>query len=335
MNVLIFTEGGAKSGYGHISRSMAIAHAFGEFRIFPKVVIAGLGPDEYAPTGVDFLCFDWLSDMSRTSGLVKKSDIVIIDSYLATPDTYLALSVNSRLAVYLDDWSRISYPPGVVVNGSIFAEDIVYPPGKGVEYLLGCKYFPLRKELWGGGKRKSWDRFGTALITFGGADSENLTPKVLGIIAKKYPDLKKKVVIGKWFSNKNEIERCGDVNTEYLMSPDGGGMLRAMSDSDMAVSSGGQTLYELAMSGVPTVAVADAENQANNIRGWSKSGVIYSAGSFFDPNVWDSLEAGLKLYENPIERARRGRLGISFVDGSGPRRIVSRLLSKLGVASSA
>ena len=51
-------------------------------------------------------------------------------------------------SVYIDDNKRLDYPKGIVVNGSIYAEELNYPHKNGPTYLLGIKYAPLRKEFW-------------------------------------------------------------------------------------------------------------------------------------------------------------------------------------------
>jgi len=50
-------------------------------------------------------------------------------------------------------------------------------------------------------------------------------------------------------------------------------MKRVMAASDMAISAAGQTLYELARIGVPTIATAVVKNQLNNVQGWEKWGL--------------------------------------------------------------
>ena len=99
----------------------------------------------------------------------------------------------------------------------------------------------------------------------------------------KNEDFTKKVIIGNSFDNVGEIEEFDD---ELIYSPDSRQMLEAMESTDLAISSAGQTLYELARVGVPTIAVGVVDNQINNIKNWQKQGFIEFAG------FWDDEDLG-------------------------------------------
>ena len=62
-----------------------------------------------------------------------------------------------------------------------------------------------------------------------------------------------------------------------------------MGQVDLAVSAAGQTLYELAQMGVPTIAIQVADNQKDNIEGWLKAGFIHFAGEWDDAKLVENL----------------------------------------------
>lgn len=66
-----------------------------------------------------------------------------------------------------------------------------------------------------------------------------------------------------------KIEKAGDPNTEYVRFPDAERMKDVMAGSDLAISAAGQTLYELARIGLPTIAIAVARDQLGNVEGWT------------------------------------------------------------------
>ena len=106
-------------------------------------------------------------------------------------------------------------------------------------------------------------------------------------------------------------------------------MKQAMLDSDIAISAGGQTLYELARVGVPAMAIVVAENQMNNVRGWQKAGFIEYAGWWDDKHLPDMLIAGLRVLNNFHVRRNRSFKGREHVDGLGAKRIVEFSMSKI------
>lgn len=327
MKVLIITEGSRSTGFGHITRCMSLCQAFEERGIKPLFVING---DETATSflkGRDHVVFNWLTDGKRLFDMMDGSaDAVIIDSYLADIRIYQKIPYVTRSPFYIDDNIRLDYPSGTVVNGTIYSEEMGYPERAGVSYLLGVKYVSLRKEFWDAPAKDIGDHIERIMITFGGDDGVNMTPKVLRLLQDNYPRLIKRVIIGKGFSNIERIERLADETTELVYYPDASEMKSAMLKSDIAISAGGQTLCELARMGTPSISIAVADNQLNNTAGWQRAGFADCAGWWEDQGFEGSILRAIKNLEGKKTRAERSRIGQDFVDGRGSRRIVERLL---------
>jgi spore coat polysaccharide biosynthesis predicted glycosyltransferase SpsG len=108
--------------------------------------------------------------------------------------------------------------------------------------------------------------------------------------------------------------------------PDAAQMKQIMETSDMAVSAGGQTLYELARMGVPTIAVSIIDNQQYDIDGLLKAGFIEYAGSWEDEHLEDAIVRACYLLSGREERLKRSVIGRAIVDGLGASRIVDRVI---------
>jgi spore coat polysaccharide biosynthesis predicted glycosyltransferase SpsG/ribosomal protein S18 acetylase RimI-like enzyme len=327
MNVFILTEGGKDIGIGHITRCVSIYQAFEEVGIRPELVVKGDETVRDLLKDKNSRVFDWLDDQERLFAAVRNADIVFIDSYLADYDLYEKISNIAGTGVYFDDSIRVDYPKGFVVNGAIFAERMPYPEKNGVRYLLDTQYTPLRKEFWDVPEKSVRDILKTAMITFGGADIHNLTPKVLKILVDTYLRLFKKVIIGSSFQNIAEIERLKGDNTELIYYPDATGMKKVMLESDIAISAGGQTLYELARIGVPTIAVAVTDNQSTNIRGWQESGFAEGAEDEADEELAGRIYQKIELLKDNNTRQCKSKVGRKIIDGAGSSRIVKEVLS--------
>lgn len=327
MKVCILTEGGRNKGLGHITRCISIYQTFEEYGINPELIING------DKTVRDFVkenscrVFDWLSDREQLFALVKGADVAFIDSYLADYDLYEKISDIAGTGVYFDDNIRMDYPRGFVVNGAIFAERMSYPERKEVTYLLGAQYAPLRREFWDVSAKPICDTLETAMITFGGMDIRNLTPKVLKLLVDTHPELVKKVIIGMGFQNKTEIEALKDRNTKLIYYPDAVGMKKVMLESDIAVSAGGQTLYELARIGVPTIGISTAENQLRNVKEWADTGFLEYIGWETRGNLEQELKGSLKHLTNKRVRIDMAEIGRRIIDGRGCKRIVNGIRS--------
>ncbi len=293
MKIFIIAEGGKNIGLGHITRCTSIYQAFEEVGIQPQLIVNGDETVEEQLKDKNCKVFDWLNNQKTLFAIVRNADMAFIDSYLADYDLYEKISNVVGTAVYFDDDIRIEYPKGFVVNGAVFAEQMPYPKRKGVTYLLGTQYTPVRQEFWDVPEKPIRDNLEITMITFGGTDVCNLTPKVLKLLNSTYPELLKKVIIGKDFRNIIEIEKFEDNNTELIYYPDAAEMKKVMFESDVAISACGQTLYELARVGLPTIGVCVAQNQLQNIEGFRKLGFLQHIGFHNDKNLEEELNSSL------------------------------------------
>jgi len=274
----------------------------------------------------NFEVIDWLKMRKEVFDKLKDFDIVIIDSYLADKEFYDELSKLVKLPVYIDDNKRIDHPKGVVINGNIHAKELNYPKKDGLIYLLGTEYTPLRKEFWEVPEKTIREKVQSVMITFGGDDAKNMTPKILRLLSKNYPDLKKNVVIGKGFRNIEDIKSAADKNTNLIYYPDAEGMKQIMLESDIAISAGGQTLYELARVGVPTIAIAVADNQLGSVKGCEKAGFIEYAGWWEERDVLKNTEFYFRKLLDLHARKDKASVGKKIADGKGSYRTIFKIL---------
>ncbi len=328
--VLILTEGGQNIGFGHVTRMLAIYQTFEEKGIKPKILVKGDNSVKSMLKGADWEIFDWIEYLDELKSKFGNTDILLIDSYLAPKEIYEYLSRLAKVPAYYDDFGRIEYPCGVVINGNIHAELINYPENPCVNYLLGVRYLPMRKEFWGNIKKTIRKKVKNILITFGGEDLRNLTPKILKALVDNFSKLTKIVVVGKGFSEKTirECEYIADENSKIIYYPDAQTMKNLMLEADIAISAGGQTLYELARVGVPTIAIIVADNQEMQVKVFFEKGFLHR---FF---YWDRLEESLLLKSikelmDFSVRKEKSNVGRGIVNGKGAHIIVEGLIACL------
>lgn len=328
MKVFIITEGSKNTGFGHITRCLSLYQAFEERGILPEFIINGDNNIEYLLKNVNYQMFNWLDNRSKLFETVKGADIAIIDSYLADISFYDALSNLIKLPVYIDDNKRLNYPKGIVLNGNIHAETLNYPSKNGITYLLGTKYTPLRKEFWEVPEKKIKEKIESIMVAFGGDDAKNMIPKTLAFLNEKYPNLIKNLIIGRAFQNIDDIKKCADKNTNLIYYPDAEKMKQIMLESDIAISAGGQTLYELARIGVPTIGICVADNQMGIIKGWEKIGFLEYVGWHNKSNILEKIENSIKYLGKIKLRKSKSKIGREFVDGRGNLRIIDEITKK-------
>lgn len=324
MNVVILTEGGKDIGFGHVARCSSLYQAFEQFDISPKLIINGDDSVKSILPNIDVDIINWLDDLS----LISNADIVIIDSYLASIDVFDKISNIVPLTAYIDDNNRLDYPKGIVINGTLDTSNMGYQKRDDIRYLLGNDYIPLRKDFWDISKLKINDSVKNILITMGGNDLRNLTPKILGLLNNYFPDINKKVIIADSFKNISEIENLKNSNVELIYFPKSSEIINVMASVDLAISASGQTLYELACIGVPTIAIGIIENQKNNILNWKKQGFIEYAGCWNDENLLENILDRIEFLEDKNIRYDKRLLGVRAVNGKGSINIVKSILNE-------
>lgn len=305
MKALILSEGGKKIGLGHITRSLALMQAFEEQGITAELLINGDASIKDILIGRKHKIFDWLKEKKEILGVFKNYNSVIVDSYLASRNFYNKVSEIVKIPVYIDDYKRIDYPCGIVVNGAIYAKEISYKKKKNLLYLLGSKYTPLRREFWDVPGKKINRNPKNILITFGGIDQSDFIYKLTSHLKNKFDLI---------------------FNTiEWKRKVGGKKMLNLMIQTDICISAGGQTTYELARCGVPTIGVCFSDNQLLNLKAWGKNRFLEFAGWHNDKNLFRKIEACIKDldYKN---RIKMSRIGKRFIDGQGSRRTIREIL---------
>lgn len=324
MDVVILTEGGKDFGYGHIARCSSLYQAFEYHEIVPKFIVNGDESVKSILSGIDVDIGDWLNDFS----MFCDADIVIIDSYIADLDFYNEISNNVPLTVYIDDNNRLEYPKGIVVNGTLDASNINYSKRDNIKYLVGNEFIPLRNDFWDISQLKIKDSIENILITMGGNDLRNLTPKILKLLNDKFPDITKKVIIADSFNNTSEIESLKNNSVDLIYSPNSSEIINLMQSVDLAISASGQTLYELACVGVPTIAIGIIDNQKNNIKNWIKNGFIEYSGCWNEKNLLNNIFNKINYLNDKNVRFDKRLLGIQSVDGKGSLKIVKNILNE-------
>lgn len=310
--VYILTEGGHKVGYGHITRCSALYEELEKRECDVTFIING---DEEISSVLDnkkFVLKDW-RDKDYLSNLLCEKDYVIIDSYLASEGIYEYIANKVKKSLYIDDNMRINYPKGIVCNPSIYGKELIYPQQEDVKYLLGIDYVILRKEFINVPEKKFNSKIKDILVTFGGSDITNTTPKVLKELRENYSQANKHVIIGKGFNNLEEIKNIADGKTFFYYNLNAEEMKNLMLKCDFAISAAGQTIYELLRVGIPFIPIQVADNQENNIKGLEKIGII---------TLNELKIEELEVYLNLRKQEKRN---VSEIDGKGSIKIINNL----------
>ncbi len=331
MHLAIRADGGPEIGYGHLVRSGALAAKIVDRG--HRVTFATTTPrhvKDVCPTQVNTFKLpkrddpepfvEWIDTVSP--------NMVFTDAYPV--DTFYQRIVRSRvpLAVLQDDDIH-DICSDLFINGNLYAESLEYNfIGQPPKWCLGPDYVLLRDVIRNLSTRGQIyrDPPRKAIITMGGSDVANLTPKVL----QAFDGLSVRVdtIIGPGFSEEQEHEirtTAESISTPVVVTRDPRDLPERMLQADIAVSTASTTTYELLALGTPIVSIPVVENQvpiAAALSGRDIASVVQPA------DCTNGVRRAIKQYlDHPKLCRRRCRRGRQLVDARGTERVIQQLLS--------
>lgn len=225
-------------------------------------------------------------------------DHLVVDLPFGTPNIYLDHARSNRIStVCIDDMARRSFRADVVVNSGILAQRHRYRTClPGTRFLLGMEYFPRdERHVY----KKVSKRSGSArvLLTFGGSDPMGLTEKAARSLSKLgSEDVKFEVVLGPGFKGRRSIiSALRPLAGKAAIIDYPKDLRKYFQRSDLVVSAGGTTLYELYAIGKPCIAIASNEFESEIVEKFRKRKLIFAGLAKWDERLF--LKA-LKRYIN-------------------------------------
>lgn len=311
--VIIFTEGGDNIGFGHITRCSALYEELVGRNIETIFVVYGNNINEILE-GKEYINTDW-KNIEFLKDFLKKDDYIIIDSYLANLKIYNFISNNTKKCMYIDDNNRIKYPKGVILNPVLY-EDLEYettnPILRGKDYIIIRKEFlediqPLKKEI-------------DILITLGGTDIRNLTPKLIKILQEIDSTFNIAIVIGKAFDNKKEIEALKTDKISLFYNISAMEMRDLILKSKFVICGCGQSINEMLILKANFLPILIADNQERNYNFLVKKKIVncamnYEELSYIKNIIKKFLEEESNIGFNFLKNSNQNKRIIDFFIG--------------------
>ena len=168
------------------------------------------------------------------------------------------------------------------------------------------------------------DRVCKLLATFGGADPADLSSLFLAaLVCLDAPDLQTRLIVGPANPRRQDILNKRDaleLDCEIIVDPQR--MPQEMNWSDLAVTAAGSTCWELALLGVPALAIIAAENQVALANGLEHAGGTWSTSGWGHVLTPQSLAREIAALLDDLPRRRQlSQRGQELVDGLGAARI--------------
>jgi UDP-2,4-diacetamido-2,4,6-trideoxy-beta-L-altropyranose hydrolase len=342
--LLVRADASIAMGTGHIMRMIALAQAWREdggeavflcAEITPaleeRVRVEGFSLEKLAvvPGGKEDLeatC----SAVSRHGG--KPSPVAVaLDGYQFGSDFQRGVKATGCRSLLVDDYGHADfYHADLVLNQNICAQAPLYASrGDATKLLLGPEYALLRREFlqFQSGAGDIPERAAKLLVTLGGADADNVTKRVIDGLAGS--GLEVKVAVGGSNPHLASLRQAeedasrGDTKVDLVVNSSD--MPQLMAWADFAVAAAGSTSWELAFSGLPTLFIILAGNQAENAWEMERQGFALCLGehSQFDEKRFHG--SVLSLAADRSLRAGFASRGRELVDGRGAARVARAL----------
>ncbi len=339
-SIAILVEGNSEIGLGHVSRCITLGKEF-RLRGWSVFFVSNHseGISKVEENGFDIFSYSKNSEDEKIKEVInifnnKKVSLVIIDSYIITIDFFnnFRKSFNGKIA-YIDDLNNFLSPVDILIHGSILGQIYQYKMNyKNTLILNGLQYNLLRDEFKDLPPKQVKDNVKEVLLTAGGADFKNMTTKVINIFVESrlLETFQLNVVIGSAFENIDEIYELSKKNNNIKIYYNPISIAEIMIRSDIAITAGGSTVYELFATGTPSVAMITSNNQKIFIEELEKEDLLVNGGMLEDLDA-NILSEKLSCFINERDnRMKMSRITQQLLDGYGATRVVQDISAFLG-----
>ncbi len=288
-------------GFGHIRRCLSLAEALqarGASVVF--LVNPESNPNQWMPDGsavaLETVPANEAATLTMTCEHVERRGIgaLVVDS-CDVGDSALG-SVQVPVIAIVDAPPPRPLPVSLVINSAADASRHPHPTESGSRALLGPQYVLLRRDFESVPPRDVKHTVEHVLVTTGGGDVRGFSLQMLSVARRALPSAHISIVAGLYFPPAliDALERKSRSDGGIEVLRPSYTVRDLMLGADIALTTGGQTTYELAATGTPACAVRFARNQTGNLTGLSDRGTLDWVGDVDDTDVEVRLEHSLR-----------------------------------------
>lgn len=338
--IIIRADASVAIGTGHVMRCLALAQAWqrnGGEALFLQAestpAIARRLQDSQMKIEVMAERPGSSEDATRTLKVARQLGArwVIADGYRFDAEWQQTVKGAGIYLLVLDDYGHAAhYYADFVLNQNLSARADRYGRREPhTRLLLGPSFALLRKEFLEWRSKARQRELGTRriLVTLGGSDPHDVTSRVLAALAD-LPALEIVAVVGGSNPNLPRLALWAEAFPQLRLVVDVQNMPELMDWADLAITAAGSTSWELALLGLPSVAIVTAANQTEVAAALECQGLGVSLGEHRSVSGAEIAAAVVDLLADYPRREKMGRRGRALIDGGGAARVVTRLRSR-------
>lgn len=320
-HVAIYVNGNNKRGIGHIYRALEMAD---EFYTKPDIYfdINQTNPSVFGNTTHNLIGVDGIADLFNRCR--EQHYTLFINDILTTSIDYMiglrSVVPEAKIVNFEDDGEGIVKAD--LVFNALYHDDELSQVKAGERYYISSKTFLFYQPI------KIKEHVERVFVSFGGADPQNYSDRLLKIIARdseRYGKFNFTVVLGRAKLNVDELLKYNELpNIEVLY--DVVNMPELMSSCDVAITSRGRTGYELAVLGIPSIAMAQNRREEKHGFVCNENGFTYLGLNPPDEIIKSNLDMYLELSRDSRQRFQNMQLSHDLRNG---RKRVMGLINSL------
>lgn len=315
------TKGNHKQGMGDVMGSLALAE---ELRSRGHIVSFVVDDDIEAKDVIKKYGYDFIvvkTDTEDETWDNKYFDISIVNLLTTSYNQLSIIRQHCRKLVTIDDKGDASKK-----LADLRINPLYYDEGAFCDY----KYIPLHPVFQTAHEHKKIIRnnIKNILVTMGGSDTYGFTPQILEVLLTYPEGIQITGIIGAAFKHDEALNRVLSLKIkrfDIFRSVDIKTMCRWIQWADVAICSGGNTLFEMACYGTPVVAVCGESFEEETAYRLEKMG-FGRVISFNKQLNSIKLKALLDELQDKSARENQSRIGMQLIDGMGTKRIVDTIL---------
>ncbi|QWR78172.1 UDP-2,4-diacetamido-2,4,6-trideoxy-beta-L-altropyranose hydrolase [Candidatus Magnetomonas plexicatena] len=332
-----------ETGTGHVMRCLALAEALkdlGTEIVFITYCQSDALIERLEDSGFRVYrlksCYPDSESIEESIGYLNqfKDCWVVCDGLLFDHKYYEIIKTLGFKLLVIDDMAREPfYNADIVLNQNLHGLDLTYNCAPGTRLLLGNEFVILRREFlkYIGIKKKFNSELTRILVTLGGMDSNNYTEKILLTIkdmlsANQVKEALELTVVTGGGNRYADRIRAIDMPVPTTHLHNAANMPELMHTHDIAITSGGTTVWELAFMGVPSIVGRTAPIEDYLVNGLSKNGLFVDAGWYETLDEGHFIRTLLTLIHDKELQKEMSVKAQSLIDGRAIDKLVHQMI---------
>ena len=338
--IAIRVDGNGKIGLGHMMRCISIACQLRENGI--KVIFIISQDSEDSILIINVFCYFKLDSLVENGLNPEESMILIkrmkckgllIDSYRVQKSDFIKFKTIVNIA-YIDDIYAFDYPVDLLINYNLEAKEFYCgKKRKDCVYLLGTKYFPLRKEFIQASKYYFLREVNNILIITGSTDPYGISLFLSDLLLTNFNGINIQILLGKFYDDQYVNEILEAVSREKRMEivEWGNSMADIYAHSDLVITSGGTSCFEAMSMGIPCISYEFVDNHHLQCEWMKKLDLAESLGDL-SCNLDEKKGKIVDIIKSELDekiRIKRIHVYSKYFDDKGAERICDALINMI------